>query len=189
MLRGEKVTLRPFERDDLKALHALHANIELVILSDGAWTPEPLSAWEHRFDKELEGEDSADFVIEADGKVIGHIGLHPWRNRRAGTAYLGVGIYDPAYLGKGYGRDAIGLFLDWAFRIQNYRRIGLMTDATNERAIRAYLACGFVEEGRRRQHEYVDGRYVDEVIMGILRADWEARQPAQAAQPAAAASK
>ena len=186
MLRGEKVILRPLERDDLKALHALHGNIDLVILSDGDWSPESLTSWEHHFDKDLEGEDSADFVIEADGKVIGHIGLHPWRNHRAGTASLGVGIYDPDYLGKGYGRDAIGVFLDWAFRIQNYRRIGLTAGANNERAIRAYLACGFVEEGRRRQHEYADGQYVDAVIMGLLRGDWEARQAPQPAQPAAA---
>ena len=134
----------------------------------------------------MEGDGPADFVIEVDGKTIGHIGLHPWRNRRAGTASFGVGIYDPDYLGKGYGREAINLLLDWAFRIQNYRRIGLTTDATNERAIRAYLACGFVEEGRRRQHEYVNGRYVDEVIMGILRSDWEARQAAASSQPRAA---
>src|SRR5579871_5215283 len=141
MLRGEKVTLRPFERDDLKALHALHSNIDLVILSDGAWSPESLTSWEHRFDKDLNGEDSADFVIEADGKAIGHIGLHPWRNRRAGNAMFGVGIYDPAYLGKGYGRDAINVFLDWVFRIQNFRRLSLSTGANNERAIRTYLAC------------------------------------------------
>ncbi len=189
MLRGEKVILRPFERDDLKALHALQANVDLVLLSDGAWSPESLASWEKHFDKDLEQEDVADFIIEADGKVIGHIGLHPWRNHRAGIASLGVGIYDPDYLGKGYGRDAINVFLDWAFRLQNYRRIGLTADATNERAIRAYRACGFVEEGRRRQHEYVNGRYVDEVIMGVLRADWEALRAAHAAASADSQSR
>ena len=176
MLQGEKVILRPFERDDIKRMHELSANVDLVTLADGAWSPGSLAAWEKEFDKHLEDEDAGEFAIEADGKVIGSIGLHRWRNRRAGTASIGVGIYDPEYVGKGYGRDAVNLLLDWAFRIQNYRRIALTTLATNERAIRAYRACGFVEEGRWRQHTYVNGQYVDDVIMGILRPEWEALQ-------------
>jgi RimJ/RimL family protein N-acetyltransferase len=185
MLRGEKVTLRPLERDDLKTLHALHAaNVDLVLLADGEWSPESLMAREKQFDKGLDEEDASRFAIEADGKVIGSVGLHPWHGHRAGNVSLGIGIYDPAYLGKGYGRDALNVFLDWCFRIQNYRRVGLSTGANNERALRAYRACGFIEEGRRRQHEYVNGEYEDEVILGLLRRDWEARQPAPAASPA-----
>lgn len=176
MLSGKKVALRAMEREDLKRLHELHANVELVLLGTNSWEPEPLAAWEKEFDKHVEDEDKSDFVIEVDGKVIGHIGLVRWRNRRAGTAELGVGINDPEYVGKGYGRDAINVLLDWAFRIQNYRRVLLHTNATNERAIRAYRACGFIEEGRLREDDYVDGQYVDTLVMGILRAEWEARK-------------
>ena len=86
---------------------------------------------------------------------------------------MGVGIYDPEYVGKGYGRDAVTKLLDWSFGILNLRRVALETLATNERAIRAYRACGFVEEGRLREHEYVDGHYVDIVAMGVLRSEWE----------------
>ena len=133
----------------------------------------PLAAREKDFDKRLEDHEKADFVIEVDGHVIGEIGLHPHMNRRAGVAHMGVGIYDPEYVGKGYGRDAVMTLLDWSFRILNLRRVALETLATNERAIRAYRACGFVEEGRLREHEYVDGRYVDIVAMGVLRSEWE----------------
>lgn len=176
MLRGEKVVLRSVEREDLKALHELASNVELVMLGDGNWVPSPLAAYEKDFDEHVKDEDKSDFVIEADGKIIGEIGLHRWKNRRAGVATLGVGIYHPDYVGRGFGRDAISVLLDWAFRIQNFRRISLETMATNERAIRAYRACGFVEEGRLREHEYWNGRYVDVVCMGILRSEWEARR-------------
>jgi RimJ/RimL family protein N-acetyltransferase len=43
-----------------------------------------------------------------------------------------------------------------------------------ERAIRVYSACGFVEEGRMREHVWLAGRYVDNVIMGVMREEWEA---------------
>jgi RimJ/RimL family protein N-acetyltransferase len=176
MLHGKNVALRAREREDLKRLHELYRNVDLVLFGDGAWNPEPLAAWEKDFDKHIEDEDKSDFVIEVDGKVIGEIGLHRWKNRRAGTAELGIGIYDPEYVGRGYGRDAINVLLDWCFRIQNYRKVLLHTNATNERAIHAYRACGFIEEGRLREDDYVDGQYVDTLVMGILRSEWEARK-------------
>jgi diamine N-acetyltransferase len=175
MLKGEKVTLRPMERDDLKRIHEMRMDVELVILAFGEWEPRPLARMEKDFDKHLERDEVTWFVIEADGKIIGDAGLHDL-DRRHGTAALGISIYDHEYLGKGYGRDAIRTLLKWAFDIQNWRRIWLTTNATNERAIRSYLACGFVEEGRLRQHIHYHGEYVDLVQMGLLRSEWEAQQ-------------
>jgi diamine N-acetyltransferase len=174
MLKGSKVILRAEEREDLKRLHELTRNLDLVVLSDGHWQPEPLAQWEKQFDKRLEEPEPARFVIEVDGKLIGGIGLHH-RDRRAGSAQFGVGIYDPEYLGQGYGRDAIATLLEWAFQTQNYRRIWLETFADNERAVRSYRALGFVEEGRLREHATFDGRYVDVLVMGLLRSEWRAR--------------
>jgi diamine N-acetyltransferase len=171
MLKGERVILRAVERDDLKRLHELQRNVELMMLGDGQWQPEPLAALEKDYDKHLSDEDKAWFAIEIDGKVVGDMGLHH-RDRRSRVSAFGIGIYDPEYVGQGYGREAIALLLDWAFRIQNYERIFLDTWATNERAIRCYRALGFVEEGRLRRHLYFDGQYVDVVWMGLLRSEW-----------------
>ena len=175
MLRGEKVILRALERDDLKQLHTLAQNVDLVLLSDGAWGPEPLAAWEKNFDKHLEDRDRHEFIIEADGKIIGSMELHPDANRRAGSGELGIAIYDPDYLGKGYGRDAIETFLDWTFRILNFRRIKLETLATNERALRCYEACGFRHEGVRRDAELYPGGWKDFLYMGVLRSEYQQR--------------
>jgi diamine N-acetyltransferase len=175
MLKGERVILRAVEREDLKRLHELERNVDLAILGGGAWQPVPFAAFEKHFEKHLTDEDKAEFVIEIDGKVVGDIELHH-RDRRSRVSALGIGIYDPDYVGQGYGREALQLFLDWAFRIQNYERIWLDTWATNERAIRCYKAVGFVEEGRQRRHIYVDGQYVDQVLMGLLRDEWLAQR-------------
>ena len=112
-------------------------------------------------------------MIEADNKVIGEIFLHHM-DQRSGTTHFGVGIYDAEYVGKGYGREAVNLLLQWAFRIQGFRRVSLTVAASNERAIRAYKACGFVEEGRFREEVFYNGGYEDLLAMGILRAEWEA---------------
>jgi RimJ/RimL family protein N-acetyltransferase len=67
----------------------------------------------------------------------------------------------------------VRVLLDYAFRVRNLRRVWLETHASNERAIRAYRACGFVEEGRMREHIWLAGRYVDNVIMGVMREEWQ----------------
>ena len=176
MLKGEKVTLRATEREDVKRLWELDRdNVDLVILGDSIWQPRPLAAFEKWYDKHIENPEHTWFVIEADGKIIGDINLHGL-DRPHSTAELGIGIYDRDYLGKGYGRDAINVLLRWAFRVHNWRKIWLETVAINERAIRAYKACGFVEEGRLREQSFHNGQYVDVVLMGLLRHEWEAQQ-------------
>jgi RimJ/RimL family protein N-acetyltransferase len=175
MLKGERVTLRAVEREDIKRLHALNQHVELVLAGDGHWQPVPLAAFEKQYEKHLDNQEQSAFVIEVDGKVIGDIGLHS-RDRRSRVSSFGVAIYDPEYLSKGYGREAIALLLGWAFDTQNYERFWLTTWSTNERAIRCYRAVGFVEEGRLRRQIFVDGQYVDTVVMGLLRDEWRAQR-------------
>jgi diamine N-acetyltransferase len=175
MLRGEKVILRTIEREDLKTIHELERNLDLVLLADGNWQPIPLATKEKDFDKHLQEEDPAWFAIEVDGNLIGTTGLHH-RDRRLQTSSFGIAIYNPDYLGRGYGRDALNVLLNWSFQIQNFRRIWLETWASNERALRCYQALGFVEEGRLREHGYYNGKYFDVVLMGMMRSEWEARQ-------------
>ncbi|HEU5430749.1 MAG TPA: GNAT family protein, partial [Thermomicrobiales bacterium] len=122
------------------------------------------------------GRDDGRYAIEIDGRFAGSCGLFDfdWTNR---TAQLGIGIGEQRRWGQGYGREAIGLLLDVAFRLRNLRRVWLRTHAGNERALRCYRACGFQEEGRLRQHVWTDGGYQDEVYLGLLRSEWLAAQP------------
>lgn len=175
MLQGKLVGLRAIQKDDLKVLHELEKNVELVQYGNGQWQPESLAKWEKGFEKELERDDPSSFVIVADEKLIGGIGLHH-RNRRESTSQFGIGIYHPDYVGKGYGREAITLLLDWAFDDQNWRRIWLEALAVNPRALKAYTALGFTEEGHLRQHAFFRGEYVDVVLMGMLREEWRGRR-------------
>lgn len=175
MLQGEKVILRAVEKDDAPRWHELARSVYLAQLGGGDWYPQPLGRVEYWFKKSLEKLDGCEFAIVADDKVIGDVGLHH-SDRRSGTTSFGVGIFDEAYVGRGYGSDALRVFLDWAFGVQNWRRIWLTTWSINERACRAYRKLGFVEEGRCPEEVYCDGAYVEEVIMGLLREEWLAQR-------------
>lgn len=183
MLIGEKVTLRAITREDLPRLCQFQNDLEVELASGGdPPAPHAIERIEAQFNANLErpATEVMQFAIEADGRCIGQCALFNV-DQTAHTVETGIIIGDKAYWGKQYGREAVSLLLRYAFQYRNFHKVYLRTNGTNERAIRAYRACGFVEEGRLRQHLFSDGRYIDQVWMGILRHEWEA--PAEANDP------
>jgi RimJ/RimL family protein N-acetyltransferase len=85
---------------------------------------------------------------------------------------LGIDI-KREYQGQGYGTEAIRWVLDWAFNSAGLHRVELNVLGWNPRAARIYEILGFREEGRRRDCLFRDGRWWDEVHMGLLRGEWE----------------
>jgi ribosomal-protein-alanine N-acetyltransferase len=51
-------------------------------------------------------------------------------------------------------------------------RIRAHTDAENKPSMRVLEKLGFVQEGILGRNQFVKGRFVDEPIYGLLRADW-----------------
>ena len=112
------------------------------------------------------------FAIEADRKYIGHCCLTGIEDRH-GNARLEILIGDRDYWGKGYGRETVGLLLDYGFRQLGLRSIELTTHEENERALRCFRSCGFIEECRPRKEFWYNGAYIDRVKMSILRDEWQ----------------
>jgi RimJ/RimL family protein N-acetyltransferase len=175
MLNGEKVILRGITREELPLVWAFNNDLEVELAGGGDPPyPQALARLEAEWDQDAAkgGRDGARFGIEADGKLIGQCGLFNI-NATARTCELGIGIGDKAYWGRGYGRDAVGVLLRYAFRMLNMRRVFLTVQGNNERAMRSYRAAGFVEEGRLREHVWSNGAYHDLVYMGVLRSEWD----------------
>jgi RimJ/RimL family protein N-acetyltransferase len=177
MLKGQRITLRSISRADLPKLNEFNNDLEVELAGGGdPPMPQSLARLEAEYEQDLArgGRDGGGFAIEADGKFIGQCALFNF-DTTAQTCELGIAIGDKDYWGKGYGREAITLLLDYAFRLRNFRKVFLRVHAKNERAMRAYHACGFVEEGRLRAHVWSNGSYDDLVYMGVLRDEWLAR--------------
>jgi RimJ/RimL family protein N-acetyltransferase len=171
MLQGNRVTLRPIRRDDLEAMCRFNNDVEVELAGGGdPPMPQSLERLQAEFDADVAkgGRNGAGFVIEADGNCIGQCALFHFDDVGR-TCALGITIGDKAYWGRGYGREAITLLLDYAFRLRNMRKVWLTVNGPNERAIRAYRACGFVEEGRQVQQMFSNGDYIDLVYMGVFR--------------------
>ena len=172
MLVGTKVHLRAIERADIPFFVKWLNDPEILQYLD-MYKPLSLAAEERWFDRQLEDTNSAVFAIETTSGVhIGNVGLHgiDWKN---GNAELGIFIGEKAYWGLGYGTDAIGTMLRFAFEEMNLHSIHLRVYAFNERGIRTYRRCGFHEDGRLRERLYRDGKYHDVLLMSVLRQEFD----------------
>jgi RimJ/RimL family protein N-acetyltransferase len=89
------------------------------------------------------------------------------------TGEFGILIGEKAYWNQGYGGEATRLALKHGFDDLNLHRIFLRVYSTNSRAIACYKGAGFVQEGVLREAIYKNGVYIDEIIMGILKPEWD----------------
>lgn len=168
--------LRSLEREDLPWIWKLRNDAELEGLVHGAPIPRSLAQLTADFDRELRADGSRPikFGIEVGGILIGRCDLFAF-DELSRSCRFGITL-DRDHWGRGYGRDAVRVLLRYAFCNHNRHRVWLEVLGDNERAIRAYRACGLVEEGCLRQHAWHDGVYKDIVIMGALRDEWLAQQ-------------
>lgn len=110
------------------------------------------------------------WAVEHEGRCIGGTGLRV--NADQHRAEFWIGLFLPAIRGRGLGKEITRLVLDWAFSELGVHRVELEVLATNIRAMRCYLACGFRQEGVRREAELYPGGWQDFVEMAVLRREY-----------------
>lgn len=189
-LVDDDLVLRGVRQDDRAARMRLGRDPEIYRLlghdptRDGPFTLIDAVQWQHRL-KRLRYA----WVIEIGGRVIGATGFKEL-DMSSHYAELAIEILDPALLGHGIGRRALRLILRFGFERLQLHRVGLRVIAANERAIRCYRACGFRVEGREREAVELEGDWQDDLIMGVLRPEFEAAcgvttRPESVTRPAA----
>lgn len=176
MLKGTLVRLAAIDPEELgKSFSSWNRDSEFKRLLD--FDPARLhsaKATKEWMEKHLETEKNTFwFSIRTleDNRLLGDIDLSvtSWCDR---DAFVGLGIGERDFWGKGYGTEAMKLILRYAFLELNLRRVTLNVFEYNERAIRSYEKAGFKLEGRQRQAIQREGRRWDIVYMGILSEEW-----------------
>ena len=105
-------------------------------------------------------------IDTAEGVHIGSIGLHIHVDGRVAT--FGILIGDKNYWGKGYGFAATKLLMQYALSDLKLHKVELGVFAFNARGIALYKKIGFKIEGVRKEHLFYQGKYHDEILMGLF---------------------
>jgi len=182
MIRGQKVILRAVESSDVPVLWEWMQDEELMRLRDYPMPPTSLEQARREFEESSDecGQRLHLAITTLDGELIGETTLRDIDQRNRGAIFT-IAIGKRENWGHGYGSDATRCLMKYAFEQMNLHRIDLFVHATNERAIKAYEKCGFQHDGRIRQAHYMDGRYSDVLLMGLLYEDFKGDEAARAA--------
>jgi len=150
LLKGPRVTIRPLEVQDLDIMSRWPAFQDpLYSLFD--WPRRSTEENEIWFCSLMDDKTRLYYGVEDEFRsVIGRISLREIWGRH--SARLGIGL-GTEYVGKGYGTEALRLFLHHYFSDLGFERMVLDVSAINIRAVRCYERCGFRYVGSH--YEYI----------------------------------
>lgn len=163
------VRIRPLERDDLKFVHSLDNDANIMRY----WFEEPYEAFVELldlYDKHIHDQSERRFIIDKSGVNIGLVELIEINHihRRAEFQI----IIDPVHEGKGYAVAATKMAMEYAFFVLNLYKLYLVVDNENAKAIHIYKKLGFEVEGVLRDEFFVNGCYHDVTRMCIFQSQF-----------------
>lgn len=179
MLRGELTGLRARAPGDVDVLHAeLYNDVPMRVRSDTRpWLPLP------------PGPASPFWVDPAGGEALRQAGAAIFSvvelatDELAGeallwsidqynrSAHIGISLR-PAFRGRGFGTDVVRVLCRYGFAILGLHRLQLETLTDNHAMIKVAGQVGFTQEGVTRGSGWVNGRFEDCVIFGLLATEF-----------------
>ena len=112
------------------------------------------------------------WIISENKKRIGYFRLSNYSKENK-NIYIGADIA-PEYRGKGYAKFAYNKFIPFIFEKFDVNKISLEVLSNNEIAISLYKKIGFIYEGTKREEIYKKDKYIDSIIMSILKKEYYA---------------
>jgi RimJ/RimL family protein N-acetyltransferase len=173
-LEAERVELRRHARENYRLYGEWYGDPEIWHLTSWAASPLGHSAVERLFEeRELSNtEDSFAIHLKGDDAPIGVISLMNISEANE-SADLSVMVGHPEDRHHGYGAEAIGRILRYAFEALGLNRVGLSVFEFNEQAISTYEKLGFRTEGRLRRAVRRGTTFHDAILMSVLKEECE----------------
>ena len=110
------------------------------------------------------------FIARNSSEPIGFAILRDWDSPEHVTLVKRIAVSRP---GRGYGRSFLSKVIDAVFGETEAWRLWLGVFPENTRARRAYESVGFRAEGTARGSAFFGGVHRDELVMALLRPEWQ----------------
>ncbi|WP_250037937.1 GNAT family N-acetyltransferase [Paractinoplanes maris] len=111
------------------------------------------------------------YAIErtADRALVGDVAVHLHDNLM--QAEIGFTLAKE-HQKQGYAFEAVSAVLDRLFRVQGLHKVAGECDARNVASAGLLERLGFTREGLLRQQTYIKGEWTDDLLYGLLSAEW-----------------
>lgn len=172
MLKGQLCTVRHLLTADLNTFIALANDLPSRGDYFSAHFKSPETMRKEFMQNAFVTDDSELFVVEDRAHNLVGVLTH-FKSRTPVSREIGYRLLDPKLAGRGYTTEAVRLLVDYLFKVHTWHRLELLIAPENAASVRVAQKCGFSEEGTLRQAFFINGRYHDVTMYGLLRPEWE----------------
>lgn len=170
----KRVYLRHLEVSDCQRVYQWHNDPELYATLISPFHPVSLQAveeWIRRKSQYSDKEINYAICLTSTLEHIGNIYIRDidYINR---SASVGAFIASPKNRGKGYVRDVLLQIAEYAYGTLGLNRLYMRTLVDNQAAIKVLQKCGFIIEGKLRQHIFKNGEFKDMWMLGMCASDY-----------------
>ncbi|GAA0078442.1 GNAT family protein [Clostridium sp. CTA-5] len=167
MLKGNKIYLKLIEIKDLRRLYDLCNDKEVRKYNNQSTNIEKNTDLIKDINDRYFNRKKVLSIINEKNVLVGFL-TYSEKIDSKGTYLIGVTI-GRKFWNRGYGKDSINTLLKYLFDELKVKRVELKVVSGNLRAISCYKRCGFIEKERKPNKYYIDGKYMDIIIMEITK--------------------
>ena len=177
MIETERIKLRPIEPKDSEQIFIYRSDPETNKYQ--GFIPKELNEVE-----EFIARNPAEFnqpeswfqlviINKESNEIIGDIGVH-FIGTNGFQCELGCTL-SKKHQGKGFATVAMKITIDYLFNSLNKHRLIGSVDPKNMSSIRLLERLSFRKEAHFKESLLVDGKWVDDMIYGLLKNEWNAK--------------
>ncbi len=160
---GRKFTVREANEHDGEAIK----NVVNSVASEKYYVVPERSRedWDEAI-REIKNRKGLIITAQVDERTIGMAHLVRGKfEKNKHVGFLGISILKD-FRKIGIGTAMMKYIMEWARRQKGLEKVSLTVFSTNEAAINLYCTFGFQIEGVSKRQYRIEGKYVDETIMG-----------------------
>jgi diamine N-acetyltransferase len=170
-LKGQNIYLRALEPEDLDFVYVVENDETIWEVSN---TQTPYSKFlirqylENAHQDIYEAKQLRLAICKNDtSEVIGLIDLFDFdaRNKRAG---IGIIIQNETNRREGFGKEALGLFINYAFQQLQLHQLFANIGTENEASLNLFITFGFQKIGVKKDWNLLKGKFHDEAIFQLI---------------------
>ena len=171
-LTTDRLYCRQIQPADWPFFLALYEDAQIMrFVSDRRTHAEIHDAFDARLPAWTPGSAHWLCLMVFDRATLQPLGVTGYIHREEDCAEVGF-LFIPQAQGKGYGYESLRAVCDYAFQQGGIRRLVATVSVGNEASKRLLEKTGFIQEGELREAFWLNGRWQNDWLFGLLRHEY-----------------